>query len=521
VASLARNTLYLTGARLLDVTLYALFGLILPRHVSTETNGVYSLVSTLLFFGSMAASFGIPLVFVRSVARHPERSARLYVDARTAMLGGAALAGVGMLAWVLLEQGVQGEADPSRYHFVAFAIAILFCDALSMAAESLFQAHEEMVVPARVSVLTGLLRAGGGIAALLLLSPGVPPAGAAPDWGRGSLYGVYACFLLGAGIRAWFLPRMARRRFLPGELPRPEAASAWSLLRESLGVALFRMLRMVRNRIDMQLLGLLIPAAALGGLSALEAVDKARGLYGQAFRVVLVFHTLTMAFNTALFPRMARLTGSGRGPEEVRPLFFRAVRYQAWWAAPLAAVTFLYAPQVAGWFGEEYRQGVAGLGSTTGVLRILAVAMLLDTIGGPVGMLLIGQKEMDRKLPWFGAALAVTSVAANVLLIPRYGIHGAAWASLTASAVEFLVKLILIRRFLGSPWPMLPAILPYLLLAAGGAVGLTLTPLAAHPILGGLTLAAAFLLLTLALGLVDPAVVSRLRRLGGGGGEAA
>lgn len=514
MASIARNTAFLSVAKMLSVAIYALFGLLLPRFVSTETNGVYSLISNLLFFGSMAASFGIPLIIVRDVAQDRSRAAAIYAGSRLAMGGGAVLAGMLLVLYLFLEMSVQGRYDPMRVHLGLMAAAILFCDAIGTVGESIFQAWEEMVVPAVVEAATGLVRAGGGILVLTLVTPPPPPGGVAaapPEFGRSSLYWLYGLFLSASFARAVVVPRLARRRFLPGPLPAAGFQEAWHLLVRSFHIALFRMLRMVRNRIDVQLLGLCL--APVAGMALQDTVDTARGLYIQAYRVVIVFHTLTLAFNTAIFPRMARLAREHGGTEELRRQFFRTVRYQAWWATPLAGVTFFYAAHIAGWFGPQYRDGVAGLGSTTAVLQILVFSIFLDTVGGPVGMVLFGAGTMDRLLPRLGGILAGASVLLNVLLIPRYGIVGAAFASLGASLVEFVGKLWLIRRFVGRPGDMVPAVVPYLAVTLLLLAVLARTPLAHRPILGGLAVAAVWLPLSIVLGLADPAIRQRLGRV--------
>ncbi|MFQ5748540.1 MAG: polysaccharide biosynthesis C-terminal domain-containing protein, partial [Planctomycetota bacterium] len=230
----------------------------------------------------------------------------------------------------------------------------------------------------------------------------------------------------------------------------------------------------------------------------------------------VVFHTLTQGFNAAIFPRMARLTGKHGDLSEARRSFFRAVRYQAWWAAPLAAGIFLYSDNIAGWFGAQYRDGIPDLdvgGTTASALRILVIAMLLDAVGGPVGMMVLGTGTLDRFLPVLGGTLAATSVIFNLLWIPRYGILGAAQASLVASGIQGVIKVILVSKLFGNPWPLLLRPLPYFALAVGMGFALAAGPLASSPLLGGLAGAFSYGVVTLALGLVDPAIRKRLARL--------
>jgi len=494
VVSLARNTAWLTLSKLFSVGVFAAFGLVLPRMVSVQLNGLYTLMSTLLFFGSMAATFGVPTILIRTLAREPKRSAQLFADGQRALCLGALLSGLMVLLYLLIEMQVQGQIQSQRLLLGGIVAAVIFFDALGGLGEALFQSREEMKVPALFDVLSGVVRAGGGIGCLLWLS------------GHQAILGVFLCFLCGSMMRAYFLHRLVQRHLPSDGQIKSSNRAAWALVRESFGVATFRLMRMLRNRFDAILLGLLIVPAL--GMSPEESADLCRGFYGTAMRVIFVFHTFTMALNTAIYPRIARLAGA---QQDLGDEFRRVVRYQAWWVAPLAAAVFIWANPLAGWFGEEYRNGIDGIhGTTAQVLKILAGAVLLDCIGGPVGMLLVSSKQMDRKLPVFGAIFAATSIILNIILIPRYGMIGAAWSSVGAALVEFFLKAHFAKLIIGN-YRHLREMIPYLLLA--GAIGaLANHYLAGAPIFGVLLSGLLYIMLSFFFGLVDPGIKNRLLR---------
>lgn len=501
MSSIARNTLVLAVAKTFSVSIYFLFGLFIARLVTPESLGIYTLMSTLLAIGGFVSMFGVPVVAVRTIARDRAAAAATYVDGRAAMLAGGGLAAAGVLGYLLAEMALLGHFDPLRLGLGFLVCGILLFDAMGTVGEAVCQGHEEMQWPALVEIVSGVLRAGAALAALWLLQ------------GRSEalkLYAVFALFLAGSVARGLILPWTARRRFLGGDLPRPSLRRALALLGQSVWLALFQVLRMLRNRMDILLLGLLVATAS--GMTATATGDTARALYGQAMRVVFTFHIFTQAFNTALFPRMARLTQDPAQRAAARDQYLRTVAFQAWWAAPLAAVTFLYADEIAGWFGPDYRYGIAGLLGTTGqVLRILALAVLLDSVSGPVGMLIVGIPGLDRKLPLLGSTMAAVSLSLNLLLIPRWGMLGAAAAALGSSTFELLAKAFVVRRLLAHPLAILGRALPYLGLALLMAAGLAATPLRGHPLLGGCIGAVAYAAASLALGLVDAALAQRLR----------
>lgn len=502
MASLARNTILLTLAKFFSVAIYAFFGLVLPRFVRVDENGVYALMVTLQFFGSMIGSFGVPLIVTREVARRPGEAASLWANGRAAMLLGSALSMLVMTAWLGYETW-QDPADAARKWWLYGAIVlIVFLDALGSLGDALFQAFERMARPAAIEIATGATRAGGAVLAMVYL----PPA-----W---RLEGIFACFLIGSFGRCVLINRLVRRELLTGSAPAAASLrAAWDLIRASGFVALFRILRVVRNRLDLLLLGVLI-----AGFSAAADPDDARGLYGQGIRLAIVFHTITLAFSTALWPRFARWTAAGQDLSPLREPYSRAVRWQAWWATPMAAGLFFYAVPVCAWFGEKYVNGLPEmlLAGTAAVLPFLLIATYLDCIGGPVGMVMMGVPRLERMIPWIGGVLAGSSILLNLFLIPRYGVLGAAYSATAAASLEFLLKMAIVGRVLGHPFRILAGTLPYLLLAAVMIGGLWLLGWQERPILGGLAGGAFYFGACLLLGLTDPAVTQILRRLRGG-----
>lgn len=498
MGSLARNTLLLTLAKFFSVAIYALLGLVLPRHVTLEENGIYALMVSLQLFGSMIGSFGVPLVVTRELARRPEQGPRLWAHGRLAMLLGCGLSLLLLAAFLAWEAAGDPSSAPRKWLLFLLIAAMVIAEAVGSLGDAMFQGHERMGRPAAVEIATGLFRAGGAWLALLAL-----PA----PW---RLEGVFAAFCLGTLWRAVVIRRLVHRELLAGaQVPRAGLADAWATVRAAGPVAVFRMLRVVRNRMDVILIGALI-----GFASAAADPDEARGLYGMAVRLALVFHTVTLAFSTALWPRFARMTSDGADLGALHAPYARAVRWQAWWATPMAAGLFFYAEPVNAWFGDRYLLGLPeiGIASSAALLPWLMAGTYLDCIGGPVGMVMLGVPRLERRIPWLGLLFAGSSVLLVGALVPVYGLIGAAWASCATAALEFVVKMILVGSLLGPPLRVLIGVLPYLLLALAMLGLLSLLGLEGRPIAGAAVGAPFYLFACLLLGQTDPAVLGALRR---------
>lgn len=155
-------------------------------------------------------------------------------------------------------------------------------------------------------------------------------------------------------------------------------------------------------------------------------------VYTAATRFLVAGQFANGAISQAAQPRFAELfaVGDRRGANEVYHATTAWLMLLTW---PLYLLAMIYGPQVVTIFGHSYRAGGQ-------VMLILAAAMLLATACGQVDMVLIATGRSSWSLA--NGLLAVgLNVALDLLLIPRYGITGAAIGWAAAIAVTNLIPL--------------------------------------------------------------------------------
>jgi O-antigen/teichoic acid export membrane protein len=114
-------------------------------------------------------------------------------------------------------------------------------------------------------------------------------------------------------------------------------------------------------------------------------------------------------------------------------------------AWPLYLVLAGFAPLVMSVFGDQYS-------AASDVVVILSLAMLLATACGPVDSVLLMAGRSGLSLRNSTVALAI-DVGLNLVLIPRFGIRGAAMAWAVAIVARNVMPLVQVRRHLGL-WPI-------------------------------------------------------------------
>ncbi len=170
-------------------------------------------------------------------------------------------------------------------------------------------------------------------------------------------------------------------------------------------------------------------------------VDSASvGIYGGAVSAALVLSFLLHAANVVLAPRLARAFHAGQG-RRLEAEARRTTRWLLWAVLPAAVVLGLFAGDLLAWFGPEFRRGALAF-------RILLVGQVFNVLTGPVGMLLLMARRERAYRDNLALAVGV-HVVLLLVLVPGFGITGAAIATAAAMALVNLLHLCACRRELG------------------------------------------------------------------------
>lgn len=393
VARLLENASWLAGERVAVLALAFFFNAWFVRALGPEEYGRYSwAVSFAALFGALA-TLGMDSLLVRDLARTPAAAGEILGTAGALRLGAGALAWVATGATAL----VVRPDGPSRTLAVVVGASSIFLAAGVF--EPWFQAR-------LASRGTSLGRVG--VAVLVQVGRGALILLAAPTWAFGLLYTAgHALTTATAG----FLFLRSRG---PADRLRASAARARALARDTVPLALSALGIAIYMKVDQVML------VALVG-------DRENGLYAPAAMLSEVLYFLPVALGASAFPVIVRARDVLPPAELHRrlQLFYDAMAGLGYAVAvPLA---LLAGPIVQLLFGPAYAE-------TAGVLRAHVASFLFTTLGIARGRFLIADGRT-----WFAFASTALGAGVNVLLnlvlIPRHGAVGAAWATVAAYAV--------------------------------------------------------------------------------------
>lgn len=376
------------------------------RFLGAEKFGELYLAITFTTLIGFPIEFSFNQQIVRDVVRAP-RDVHRYLTIALALKGAL---WVGLYALTMLLSVLLGYSGEQRWligicglMLVSTAVSstlIAIQTAFMQAGLAKFGTVIEKMLDAILIVL--LLRAGAGVqvAALVLLF--------------GSIVGM-----------VWQLARVMRmigiRLIWDSKITR-------ALVHSGMSFFVYGVLGVIYYRVDTVLLSVIGTEAAVG-------------VYGAAYRLLdTLMFVPGIVLGSIVSPLMSKY--SVDDDNKLRLTVEKSVLAMLLCSLPAAAGLLATAPNIIGFV--YHRNDFAGSAAVLQALALGVVALYLNSVLTTV-LVSTGQ---ERKLPFMAAVALVFNVAINLVLIPRFGAGGAAWATSLTEVLLLVIGIILIDRSL-------------------------------------------------------------------------
>lgn len=431
---LFRNTLGLAGAQAVAMAAGLISAVVVSRALGPDLYGALGFGTALLSYFALAVILGTDEFGMRQVARaqDPAHGRGLVATIVGLRMTLAAMAVAAVAAVALLAAPSKAAANVLMIQAAGLVFSALMVDFY-------FQGVQRMGVMALRQAGAAAVSA---VAVLLLIREpaDVYLAAAIPVFAVGaSVLAVAVLF----GVESKRLPV----RFRPADWP--------PVLRGALPFAFATFMAAIYSNLDMVMLGFMRPGAEVGW-------------YNAAARLAVLAMVAGNLVRSAFFPALAEVAGDGAKRTGYGDTYGAVL---AFLGAPIAVFGILFAaPLLALLFGPAY-----------GPAKI-ALAILMASCGVHYWALTYTTAALawdrEKTLAKAVAASAAVNVALNFALIPRFGIEGAAAATLISQALVGVVMMTTYRRMVASLNG--PAILKAIAAAclAGGVA------MAVQPVLG-------------------------------------
>lgn len=398
------------AAFLLAGTCGIVLNILIGRHYGSSELGVFNQVYAVFILFSQLAVGGIHHSVLRGASRPGADSAALSSTLQGAMVAGAVLAGLVTTVYVLLAKPIGGLLDsPGVEDGIRLSAWGLFFFALNKILAGYVNGRGQLRRFAAIQAARPILYAA---TCLILIRQGCRGAELAAIFSCGEAVLCIGCLVL-------VLPTLWK-----------VGRDWWSQAREHLAFGskamLSGLLVELNTRIDVLLLGIFTTDAACGIYSF--AALFAEGL----FQVLVVLRNL-------LSPTLSALLQSGAATH----ITDLAQRWKLRTFAGLTVVAIASAaafPTLRFFAGDDVNLHAAHV-----IYVVLAVGIVVSSAYVPFGnLLLLANRPAAHTLMML--AIVAFNIVANLVLIPVWGVYGAAWAMAFTFVFSSWLLVILTRR---------------------------------------------------------------------------
>jgi len=163
-------------------------------------------------------------------------------------------------------------------------------------------------------------------------------------------------------------------------------------------------------------------------------------VYFATVKTLALVHFVFFAVRAGVAPQFASLAGA-KDREALRSFARRSANWTFFPSLAMALAVLAGGHLLLSMFGAEFSEGYP-------LLFILVIGVVLRSGVGPAESLLNMTGHQNICAGIFGAALAI-NIALNLMLIPTYGLLGAAYASAIAIGTEALLLVLVVYRRVG------------------------------------------------------------------------
>lgn len=406
--TIARNTLFGLGAQIALRVVSFVFQVLVVRALGDAEFGRYAIVLAWAGLFSVIGDLGINQYLAREIARDRSKANLLFWDTVALRFVLAIIAAV-----VTTVGAAWNGYDERLVLAVAIYTSSYFLQAILAPLSSILTGNERVDLVSVMGVITQILFMVLATIFLLLRFDFV--------------WLVIASVInlpIVMALHLWFI----RRNHLGPPRFRVNTGLWWSVVRAGLPFGLIQLSLSFAFRVDTIFLSGHVPDAQIGW-------------YNVAYNLTLTLLTLSRTFNDAILPTLARQHAND--PNSVRPWYYQSVRMMLAIGLPVAVGGMLTAEKI---IALLYQPEIAPAAVALAILVWDIPFVMYHSFCGNITQSI--KREDAAARVYF--SLGVVNVILNLILIPRFGIIGSAFATVLTDMIGAAQFYFFLRKEFGS-----------------------------------------------------------------------
>lgn len=418
-SEILQGSVWALGAKVLATGVGLVTTIIIARAYGAEVLGTVAVLQAFLMLTTIFTVLGTQTSILRLIPEHlskysPTSAFRIYRKTQWMVAGVSVLTGT----LLLFGSGFIAETIFSKPHLqVYFALASVF-----IIFKSLMLLNQQAVRGLRLIKVFALMQLLPHLSKLLILAP----LTLFFFHQSNPVYAMFASFALSALVGAWIMDRAFKKRVTPKDtVQQVSVKHIWAL---SLPMFMTATMTFIIGQTGVIMLSIFRPEAEVG-------------YYTIAVKLATLTAFIFSSINSMAGPKFSELYYSGKMDE----LFYiarKSAKLIFWTTTPiLISFVFLGKPILYLVFGPEYTVAYSPL-------VLLVLGQFIHSICGATSLFMnmTGYQNMFRNIV---VVAALCNILLNFLLIPRYGIHGAAIAGMLTFSGWNITALLYIKMKFG------------------------------------------------------------------------
>lgn len=377
------------------------------RVLLPEGIGTFNFLNSIVGYIILLTSLGIPMYAAREVSRH--RSDKAHRDRITVeiILLSAMLCLFGyVIVWILANYIPEIHREAKLFYVLSLAIVFN-----SIGVDWFYQAIEDFKF---ITIRAIIIRSLSAVSLYLFVHT------------PGDLL-IYGIINLGATVGNNLINFLHLRHHLSFKLFRVSDLKVMRHLPPALHIFILNLIISLYIQLNTIMLGFL-------------AGEEEVGYFTAGTKISHMALTFIASIGTVIFPRCAHLIHEGL-MDEFKNIINKVLRLYIGLSLPMTVgLMVLASPLTLIFCGEEYVESIP-------VLILNAPVIIFICLTGIMGIQILFPMDKTNLVIWSVSGAAVSNILLNFLLIPSMGATGAAWATLMAEGMVFVLQLILGYRY--------------------------------------------------------------------------
>lgn len=388
MASIAKNASLMTLASIGQKIISFVYFLLIARHIGPENTGKYFFAMAFTTVFVVFVDLGLTNVLVREAAKMRERI-QVYFST---ILWVKIILGIASYIAAVIVINLMGYPVETKNLVYLSAVTMLF-DSLHLTLYGVLRAIGDLKYEAIGIVGSQLFTLILGSAFLYLDFP---------------LIFLILAFTLASFLNVLFITIILYKKYKINLTPKYDAVIFKYVGKIAIPFALAAVFARVYSYIDSIILSKLVG-------------DLAVGLYSVPYKITYAFQFVPLALVAVLYPRFSEYFANDK--EKLAYIFERGVKYLLVVVFPISVGIGVLAKDIVPFaFTENYA-------NSTTTLQILLIGLVFSFVSFPIGAFLNACNRQVTQTKIVGVVMVI-NIIMNFILIPKYGVIGAATAAL-------------------------------------------------------------------------------------------